>query len=150
VGDELFRVARTLETNDELRTTLTDQQLPVSRRQQIVEDLLGGKARPVTTNIVSMLVGNGRVRELPGIVDAMIELSASRADKEVAEVHSAVSLTDDQVARLAEALFKATGKRVEVRVVIDQSVKGGLVARVGDTVIDGSVRRRLEQLRNAL
>ena len=80
----------------------------------------------------------------------MTELSASRADKEVAEVRSAIPLSDDQVTRLAEALRKSTGKHVDVRVVIDQSVKGGLVARVGDTVIDGSVRRRLEQLRNAL
>ena len=54
VGDELFRFARVLETNDELRTTLTDQQLPVSRRQQIVEDLLGGKATPTTVSLVSM------------------------------------------------------------------------------------------------
>ena len=119
-------------------------------RQQVVEDLLGGKARPVTTNIVSMLVGNGRVRELPGIVSAMVELSASRADKEVAEVHSAVPLSDEQVARLSEALRTATGKHVDVHVVVDESIKGGIVARVGDTVIDGSVRRRLEQLRNAL
>ena len=50
----------------------------------------------------------------------------------------------------ADALHKATGKYVDVRVIIDDSVKGGLVARVGDTVIDGSVRRRLELLRNTL
>jgi F-type H+-transporting ATPase subunit delta len=148
--DELFRFARILEGSEELREKLSDPHIPVTLRQQIVEDLLGGKARPATTNIVSMLVGNGRVRELPGIVTSMTELSASRADKEVAEVHSAIPLSEDQVTRLAEALRKSTGKHVDVRVVIDESVKGGLVARVGDTVIDGSVRRRLEQLRNAL
>ena len=60
VEDELFRVARVVEGNDELRTTLTDAQLPASRRQQIVEDLLGGRAHPVTTALVSMLVGTGR------------------------------------------------------------------------------------------
>jgi F-type H+-transporting ATPase subunit delta len=150
IEDELFRFGRVLEGSEELREKLSDPHIPVTLRQQIVEDLLGGKAQPVTTNIISMLVGNGRVRELPGIVTAMTELSAARADKEVAEVHSAVPLSDEQVARLAEALHTATGKRVEVFVVIDPSVKGGLVARVGDTVIDGSVRRRLEQLRNAL
>ena len=62
VGDELFRFARVLETNDELRTTLTDQQLPVSRRQQIVEDLLGGKAHPITTTLA---VDGGRRRSRP-------------------------------------------------------------------------------------
>ena len=65
VEDELFRFARLLEANDDLRTTLTDASLPVSRRQQIVEDLLGGRANPTTTALVSMVVGTGRSRDLP-------------------------------------------------------------------------------------
>ena len=67
----------------------------------------------------------------------------------VSEVRSAIPLTDDQKQRLVEALNKATGKRVSLKVVIDPSVLGGLVARVGDTVIDGTVRHRLDQLRTA-
>ena len=147
--DELFRFARTLEASDELRTTLTDAALPVSRRQQIVEDLLGGKANPVTVALSSMVVGTGRSRDLVAIIDELVRLSAAEANKELAEVRSAVPLTDDQKTRLAEALGKATGKSVELKVVIDPSVLGGLVAQVGDTVIDGSVRSRLEQLKTA-
>jgi F-type H+-transporting ATPase subunit delta len=149
VGDELFRFARVLETNDELRTTLTDQQLPVSRRQQIVEDLLGGRAHPVTTTLVSMVVGAGRARDLPAIIDDLVGLAAAEGNKEVAEVRSAVDLTDDQKQRLAAALEAATGKQVELKVIIDPSVLGGLVAQVGDTVIDGSVKSRLQQLQTA-
>jgi F-type H+-transporting ATPase subunit delta len=149
VEDELFRFARTLEANDELRTTLTDAALAVSRRQQIVEDLLGGKANPVTVALASMVVGTGRSRDLVAIIDELVRLSATEANKELAEVRSAVPLTDDQQARLAEALGKATGKTLEVKVVVDPSVLGGLVAQVGDTVIDGSVRTRLEQLKTA-
>jgi len=149
VEDELFRFARTLEGNDELRTTLTDAALPVSRRQQIVEDLLGGRANPITTSLVSMVVGTGRSRDLSGIIAELVRLSAAEANKEVAEVRSAVPLTDDQKARLADALGKATGKQVEVKVVIDPTVLGGLVAQVGDTVIDGSIRTRLDQLKTA-
>lgn len=149
VEDELFRFARTLESSDELRTTLTDAALPVSRRQQIVEDLLGGKADPVTVALASMVVGAGRSRDLVSIIDELVKLSAAEANKELAEVRSAVPLTDDQRTRLAEALGQATGKSVELKVVIDESVLGGLVAQVGDTVIDGSVRSRLEQLKTA-
>ncbi len=149
VEDELFRFARTLESNDELRTTLTDAALPVSRRQQIVEDLLGGKANPVTSALASMVVGAGRSRDLVSIIDELVKLSASEANKELAEVRSAVPLTDDQRSRLAEALGQATGKSIELKVVLDPSVLGGLVAQVGDTVIDGSVRSRLEQLKHA-
>ena len=115
-----------------------------------MSDLLGGKATPATVNLVGMVVGNGRIRDLPAMVDAMVATSARQADKEVAEVRSAIALTEDQKSRLADALGKATGKQVEVKVIIDTSLKGGVIARVGDTVIDGSVRRRLEQLRNAL
>ena len=147
VSDELFRFARVLESNDELRTTLTDQQLPVSRRQQIVEDLLGGKAHPITTTLVSMVIGAGRARDLPAIIDELVQLSAAEADKEVAEVRSAVELSDDQKQRLTAALEAATGKKVELKVVIDPTVLGGLVAQVGDTVIDGSVRSSLAQLK---
>ncbi len=149
VEDELFRFARSLETNDELRTTLTDMQLPVSRRQQIVEDLLGGRANPTTTALVSMVVGTGRARDLPAIVDELVKLSAAEGNKEVAEVRSAVELTDDQKQRLAAALEAKTGKKVELKVIIDPTVLGGLVAQVGDTVIDGSVKTRLQQLQTA-
>ena len=150
IEDELFRVAQVVRGNDELRDKLADPHIPVATRQQVVFDLLDGKAQPATTNLVSLVVGNGRVRELPAIVDALVAMTAREANKEVAEVRSAIALTDDQKARLAEALGQATGKQVEVKVIVDPSIKGGLVAQVGDTVIDGSVRRRLEQLRNAL
>jgi F-type H+-transporting ATPase subunit delta len=149
VEDELFRFARLLDSNDELRATLTNPGLEVSRRQQIVEDLLGGKANPITTSLVSMVVGTGRSRELTSIIDELVKLSASEGNKELAEVRSAVELTDDQKTRLAAALGQATGKQVELKVIIDPSVLGGLVAQVGDTVIDGSVRTRLAQLKTA-
>jgi F-type H+-transporting ATPase subunit delta len=147
VEDELFRFARLLESNDELRTALTDQALPASRRQQIVEDLLGGRANPITTALVSMVVGIGRARDLAAIIDELVKLSAAEAKREVAEVRSAVELTDDQKQRLAAALEAATGKHVELKVIVDPTVLGGIVAQVGDTVIDGSVRTGLSQLK---
>jgi F-type H+-transporting ATPase subunit delta len=149
VEDELFRFARVLEGNDELRSTLTDQKIQVSRRQQIIEDLLGGRANPITVSLVSMVVGTGRSQDLPAIIGELVRLSAAEANKEVAEVRSAIDLDDGQRQRLAEALGQATGKQVEVKVVVDPSILGGIVAQVGDTVIDGSVRTRLEQLRSA-
>jgi F-type H+-transporting ATPase subunit delta len=68
----------------------------------------------------------------------------------VAEVRSAIALTADQETRLAAALANATGKQVNLKVVVDPSVLGGLVATVGDTVIDGTVRTRIEQLKSRL
>jgi F-type H+-transporting ATPase subunit delta len=68
----------------------------------------------------------------------------------VAEVRSAIPLDESQTERLAEALGRATGKTVEVKVIIDPTVLGGLVARVGDTVIDGTVRHRIDEMKEAV
>src|SRR4051812_14085923 len=150
VEDELFRFARALEGSDELREALTDPHIPASRRQQIVEDLLGSRTTPVTTALVSMVVGIGRGRDLPSIIDLLVKKSASSHDKAVAEVRATVDLTPDQRERLARAIKQATGKDVEVKVVIDDTILGGIVTTIGDTVIDGSVRTRLEQLKNSI
>ncbi len=150
VGDELFAVARAIEGNDALREALGDPHLPAERRQQIIEELLGSRTSDVTLGLASMVVAAGRGRELPAIVDALLEMSASQEGRQVAEVRSAIDLSEDQRERLAEALKRATGSEVDVRVVVDPSVVGGIVARVGDQVIDGTVRHRLSQLRESL
>lgn len=150
VEDELFQVARVLESNDELRTALTDQAIPVDRRQGIVEDLLGNRASAVSTALVSFVVGIGRGRDLPAIIDALVKRAAEDRAEAVAEVRSIVPLDDEQRARLAEALSQSTGQKVAVKVIVDPDVLGGLVTQIGDTVIDGSVRTRLNQLKEAL
>jgi F-type H+-transporting ATPase subunit delta len=150
VEDDLFRLARTLEGSDDLRMALTDPQLPVERRIAVIEELMGGKAVGTSTALVSMLVAAGQAADLPEIVDRFLELAASEREHEVAEVRSAIPLDAKQQERLAEALGRATGKHVEVKVIVDESVLGGLVARIGDTVIDGTVRHRLEQLKEMI
>ena len=150
VEDELFRFARSFESSDALRTALSDEQIPPAKRQAIIEDLLGGKATSTTTQLVSMVVGSGRTRDLPAIVDQLVARASSAKHQEVAEVRTAVPLTADQETRLAAALVNATGKQVNLKVVVDPSVLGGLVATVGDTVIDGSVRTRIDQLKPRL
>jgi F-type H+-transporting ATPase subunit delta len=65
-------------------------------------------------------------------------------------VRAAVPLDDRVRERLAKALSDATGKQVEVKVIVDPNVLGGVVARIGDTVIDGSVRHRLDQLKERM
>ena len=140
VSDELFRFARALEGSDELRAALTDPHLPASRRQQIVEDLLGGKATPTTVALVSMAVGAGRAKDLPAIIDALV--ARRRPSRRQGRRRGALGRRAHRrpAHRLAAAIQRATGKAVDVKVVIDPTVLGGIVTTVGDTVIDGSVR----------
>jgi F-type H+-transporting ATPase subunit delta len=150
VGEELFRIARALETSTELRLALSDSRLPLERKQGIVEDLLGGRVLPLTLNLVNFVVAAGRSSDLPAIADRLAKAAAAEREHAVAEVRTAFELDEETVGRLAEALSRATGKQVEVKTVVDPSLLGGLVTIVGDTVIDGSLRHRLEGLRQAL
>jgi len=147
--DELFAVAQALGGSDELREALSDRRIPAARRQQIIEDLLGGQVAGTTVALVSMVVGAGRGSDLVRIIEAAVERSAGLRNKAVAEVRSAVARSDDQQRRLAAALQRATGKDVAVKGIVDPTVMGGLVTRIGDEVIDGSVRARINQLREA-
>ncbi len=150
ISDELFAVGRAVDTNDELRNTLSDARIPAERRMQIMDDLLDGKTRPATKGLVSMVVGAGRGADLGKIAAALAEKAATSQSKQVATVRSAVPLSDDQRDRLAAALAKKVGTEVDVKVIQDSSVVGGLVTTIGDTVIDGSVRTRLSRLRESL
>jgi F-type H+-transporting ATPase subunit delta len=151
VGEELFRFARALERQTKLRDALTDIRLPAERKRRLLNDLLGQKANPHTVNLLGFVVEQGRARDLGAIVDELVRLAAERRQHVVAEVRTAISLSDQQRRRLAAALSKATGKRVELKVVVDpDAVIGGVVSRVGDQVFDGSIRRRLDLARERL
>jgi len=150
VEDELFRFARSYESSDALRTTLTDENLPAEKRKAIVEDLLDGKATTTTVQLISMVVGSGRGRDLPAIVDSLVQRASSAKNLDVAEVRTAVPLTSDQLDRLKAALENATGKSLNLKATVDPSVVGGIVATVGDTVIDDTVRTRIDQLKSRL
>jgi F-type H+-transporting ATPase subunit delta len=150
VEDELFAFAKGAEQNPKLREALTDQSLPVDNRQALVRDILGGRAHPVTINLISFVIESGRARDLSKIADAFVQLAASTREHAVAEIRTAVPLTDKQQERLQRALSEATGRTVEVKVVVDPSVIGGVIARVDDLVFDGSVSSRLADAKHAL
>lgn len=150
VEDELFRFARTLEQQHELRDALTDPGLPAERKRALLAEVLGERTDPVTVNLLGFVIEQGRARELGAIVDELVAVAAERRQSAVAEVRTAVPLDAGHRDRLAEALERATGRKVELKVVVDPTVVGGVVARVGDQVIDGSVRRRLELARERL
>jgi F-type H+-transporting ATPase subunit delta len=150
VESEFSSVVRTIDSSDDLRSKLNDELLPSDVRQQIVERLLEGKAHRLTAQLVALVIGSGHARSLRTIAERVSSKVAHGSGREVAEVRSAVALTDDQQRRLADALKKATGFDVNLKIIVDPSVVGGLVATVGDKVIDGSVRNRLDQLKSRL
>jgi F-type H+-transporting ATPase subunit delta len=150
VSDELFRIAKAIEQNYDLRSALTDIAVPAERKEAMLGELLGDRVSPHTKNILAFVIAQGHARELPYIVEELAALAAQTRNRVLAEVRSAVPLDEDQRRRLCDALAKATGKSVDVKVLIDPSVIGGLDAKVGDQVIDGTVRTRLAQLKEGV
>ena len=115
IEDELFRFVRIIEGNDDLRMALSNPGLPAERRAAIVDELLEDRALQITRAMASFVVGAGRGHDLPAIVTRFVELAASTREHEVAEVRSAVALSDADVDKLATALSRATGKNIEVK-----------------------------------
>jgi F-type H+-transporting ATPase subunit delta len=150
VESEFLAIGQAVETSADLRSTLTDPQLPIDKKQAIIDDLIGGRASALTVGLVQFIVGQGRSSEIPSIAKSFVEKAVESRDRAVAEVRSAVPLDDATVDRLATALGKATGKRVEVKVIVDESIMGGIVARVGDVVIDGTIANAIGELRQAV
>jgi len=147
VEDELFRFGKLLEENHDLKQALSDSSVERAQRIKIVDELLAGKVSPHTVGLITFVVTQDRARQLPQILEELSAMASERRQAVLAEVRSAVPLDEAQRTELASALSKATGKTVELKVLIDPTVLGGVYAKVGDTVIDGTVRRRLELLK---
>jgi F-type H+-transporting ATPase subunit delta len=150
VERRLFAFAELLERETRVRDALLDPSLPIENKRQLIADTLRERANPLAVNLLGFLVEQGRAREIGRIVEALAEAIAATRERAVAQVRSAVPLGEARAKKLAEALTKATGRPIEIRVIVDPSVLGGVVARVGDEVFDGSVRSRLIGAREQL
>ena len=157
VEDELYAFSQAIQREPRLREALTDPQLPVERKRAMLQALLGQRASKHTVSLLGFVVEQGRAKDLDRIAvpTTLIwgrhdEQAAERRRHALAEVRTAMPLDEERRARLAQALSKATGKELELKVVVDPSVIGGVVAHVGDQVIDGSIKHKLELARQQL
>jgi F-type H+-transporting ATPase subunit delta len=150
VEDELYRFGKSVEDQPALREALIDPSLPAERKIAVIREILENKASRHTIALLGFLVEEGRTKDLSAILESLAQVVAVQQSKAVAEVRSAVPLDEQRRTKLAKALSKATGKDVELKVLVDPSLVGGIVARVGDQVFDGSVRRKLEMARGQL
>jgi len=150
VEDELYAFGKALEQNTPLREALTDATLPVEKKKDVIQELLGGRSNAVTIGLLGFVIDVGRAREIPKIVTELAATASRERQHALAEIRAAVDLTPAQRTRLTEALSRATGRQIDLKVVVDPSVVGGVVARVGDEVFDGSVATRFAEAKRAL
>ncbi len=151
VRGELAALGGLLQENDELREVLLQPLHPTGQRRAVlatVAEKLGASA--LLRSFYSFLIDQRRLVDYAAIEAAFGELADRDAGRTKAQVRCAAPLTDEQRSRLQRALGARAGGDVELEIEIDPSLLGGVVAQIGDTVYDGSLKSQLQQLRASL
>jgi F-type H+-transporting ATPase subunit delta len=150
VEDELFRFERILDGEPDLRAALTNRNLPAAAKRELLHRLLDGKVNPVTFALVERVILEPRGRTIERALRDLSSLAAQRRERLIAHVTSAVELTEDEQRNLAASLGETFGQALQLQIVVDPSLLGGLTVRVRDELIDASVARQLDEARRKL
>lgn len=151
IVDQIGAAARAWEASVELRHAIEDPRIAHAAKKAVMGELaerIG--ANPTTRHALLVLVDRRRTKTLPYLAQQLRELADARKGVVRAEVTTAMALGDAYYARLQAQLEKMTGKRVVVDKRIDASLLGGVVTRIGDRIFDGSLRTRLQTLKDSL
>lgn len=150
VEDELFRLGRIIAGNHELELALSDPAAPAEGKVALVDSLMAGKVEETTKTLVDQLVREPRGLGVVNGLSDLASLAAKRRERSVAYVRSAVELDAAQQDRLEATLTRIYSRPIALHVEVDPTLRGGLLIRIGDEVIDGSVAGRLASLRRDL
>jgi F-type H+-transporting ATPase subunit delta len=144
VEDELFRFGRIVAGDAELSRILSDRTAPADGKTALLDRLLAGRVSPITAMLLRNHLTGRAIGNAENVIERLSEAASTRRGQSVAHVTTAVALTDAQERRLTELLSRLYHRPIGLQVTVDPSVLGGLVIRVGDEVINGSIAHRLE------
>ena len=150
VNESVRALSAVLDATPEFRRFLAAPQIAAERKRALVSEALQARIDPLVSRFLELVIEKHRERVLEEIVLAWKELLDARANRQSATVTTAIAPDAETVARVQAALEKATGKTIVLDKRVDPRLLGGLVIRTGDTVIDGSLRSRLVELRRRL
>ena len=144
VEDELFRFGRIVAADAGLSRILSDRTAPAAGKAALLDRLVGSRVSPITAMLLRNHLTGRTAGNAENVVERLSEAASHRRGQSVARVTTAVPLTATQERRLTELLGRLYNRPIGLQVTVDPSVLGGLVIRVGDEVIDGSIAHRLE------
>jgi len=142
--------AATIVGTEVIGRTLSNPAIALETRADAVNATFSRVASQPVTNLIQLMLRRGRIEDVPHVASEFRRLDNARQGITIAKATSAAPLSQDEVAALTSRLEAFTGGRIDLDVHVDPSLLGGLVVQVGDRLIDGSVRGRLERLRNQL
>jgi ATP synthase F1 delta subunit len=149
VASQVGAFAEAWAESPDLRNVLANPEVD-RRDKKTAVAALTTDAHPIVANFLQVLIDRGRLAEFPEIAAAVEDRVARAEDRVEVEAITAVPLPDDLRRRIIERVRGTTGATVDLTESVDPDVVGGLVLRVGGTVVDGSVRHRIEELRQSL
>jgi F-type H+-transporting ATPase subunit delta len=150
VRGDVQGLRQTLDQSEELAAFVGNRYMSAVLQRGALERLFDGRVQSLTLNFLLLLTERRRIDRLPEMLELFEALYDEKSGVITAEVRSAVPLGEDQVGRLRQRLAEISGKEVRLQVEVDPAVRGGAVAKVGDTVYDGSVATYLERLHRHL
>lgn len=134
-----------------IETFFENPQIPAGQKRATVQRILGDEGQQLTVNLAGLLIDRRRFRSLPKLYGHFHDLLLARRGIAVADVTTAVPLTADELSSVRAHLRTITGGQdVELRAAVDPDIIGGIVVRIGDQLLDGSVTSRLRRLRDQL
>ena len=142
--------AASIASDERVARILANPALSLEERTGMAGKIFGKVVSPPVLNLIILMIRRGRIHGLPRLAAEFRRLDNARQGITLATATSAAPLTRDEVQALTKRMEQFTGGRIELEVQVDPSLLGGLVVRLGDRLIDGSVRGRLERLRNQL
>ena len=145
-----LETAAAIASDERVGRLLANPAVPLETRTEMAATIFGKVVGRPVLNLIGLMIRRGRIDQLPKVAAEFRRLDDACQGITVATATSAAPLTPDEIRVLTERMETFTGGRVELDVQVDPSLLGGLVVRVGDQLIDGSVRGRLERLRNQL
>lgn len=147
--DDLTLLADSI-TNREFLQTLSAPRISLAQKELVIREALGESVEPLALNLMCLLASRGTVSVLPGIADSFQDMLDAHQGIERAEVVSAIALSDEQRDQVTRMLAEMSGNDVRLTTRVDPEILGGLVIRIGDQVMDGSARSRLQNMRREL
>ena len=148
--NELQAVDQLLRQTRQLTAALRAPTIPLTRKRELLNTAFGSRVSPLTLRFLHLVVDRRREDVLPQIYGEFRHLANELRGILPVQVTAATRLTDEERDALVSALTQRTGKQIRLEMAVDPALMGGVVLRMGDTVIDGSVRTKLAQLRQRL
>lgn len=150
VESDLGLVSYTTQASPELAEALKSPLIPTEKKREVLRDIFGDKVHEITLSYLNLLVDKRREEAISFTEEEFVELANEARGVVTAEVTTAVGLGDEEEARLAAKLARITGLSVNIEKLVDPAIIGGVLVKIGDTVIDGSVRGQLAAIKERL